>query len=85
MNATTESLKTMRRLMDNIDPPRGDISGPVADRLRAMLGAIQERCLIGTGLLNEPPGTPRLTGLALVQFISEHGFALVDELKGVIR
>ena len=85
MNATTESLKTMRRLMDNIDPPRGDISGPVADRLRAMLGAIQERCLIGTGLLNEPPGTPRLSGEALVEFISEHGFALVDELEGVIR
>ena len=85
MNATTESLKTMRRLMDNIDPPRGDISGPVADRLRAMLGAIQELCLIGTGMLVEPHGTPRLTGEALVEFISEHGFALVDELEGVIR
>ena len=85
MNATTESLKTMRRLMDNIDPPRGDISGPVADRLRAMLGAIQERCLIGPGMLVEPPGTPRLTGEALVEFISERGFALVDELEGVIR
>lgn len=84
MNATTESLKTMRRLMDNIDPPPS-ISGPVADRLRAMLGAIQERCLVGTGLLVEPPGTPRLTGEALVEFISERGFALVDELEGVIR
>ena len=79
------ALKTMRRLMDDIDPPHGDISRPVADRLRRMLGAIQERCLIGTGLLNEPPGTPRLTGEALVEFISERGFALVDELEGVIR
>ena len=85
MNATTESLKTMRRLMDDIDPPHGDISGPIADRLRAMLGAIQERCLIGTGMLVEPPGTPRLTGEALAQFISERGFALVDDLEGVIR
>lgn len=85
MNATTESLKTMCGLLDDIDPPHGDISSPVADRLRAMLGAIQERCLIGTGLLNEPPGTPRLTGEALVQFISETGFRLVDELGGVIR
>jgi hypothetical protein len=74
----------MRRLMDDIDPPHGDISSPVADRLRAMLGQIQERCLIGTGLLNEPPGTPRLSGEALVEFISERGFALVDEMEGVI-
>jgi len=79
------ALKTMCRLMDDIDPPHGDISGPVADRLRRMLGATQQRCLIGTGLLVEPPGTPRLTGEALVEFISERGFALVDELEGVIR
>ena len=85
MNATTESLKTMRRLMDDIDPPHGDISGPAADRLRRMLGAIEERCLVGTGLLIEPAGTPRLSGKALAQFISERGFALVDELEGVIR
>ena len=78
------ALKTMRRLMDDIDPPPS-ISGPVADRLRAMLGAIQERCLIGTGLLVEPLSTPRLTGEALAQFISERGFALVDDLEGVIR
>ena len=78
------ALKTMRRLMDDIDPPPS-ISGPVADRLRAMLGAIQERCMVGTGMLIEPPDTPRLTGEALVQFISETGFALVDELEGVIR
>ncbi len=79
------ALKTMRRLMDNIDPPRGDISSPTAARLRAMLGAIQERCLIGTGMLVEPPGTPRLSGEALAQFISETGFRLVDDLEGVIR
>ena len=79
------ALKTMCRLLDDIDPPHGDISGPVADRLRAMLGAIQEWCLIRTGMLVEPPGTPRLTGEALVEFISERGFALVDELEGVIR
>ena len=79
------ALKTTRRLMDDIDPPHGDISGPIADRLRAMLGAIQERCLIGTGMLVEPHGTPRMSGEALVQFISETGFALVDELEGVIR
>ena len=85
MNATTESLKTMRRLMDDIDPPHGDISGPVADRLRAMLGQIQQRCLVGTGLLIEPAGTPRMSGEALVQFISETGFRLVDDLEGVIR
>ena len=84
MNATTESLKTTRRLMDDIDPPPS-ISGSVADRLRAMLNAIEERCLIGTGLLVEPPGTPRLTGEALVEFISETGFGLVDKLEGVIR
>ena len=85
MNATTESLKTMCGLLDDIDPPHGDIPGPVADRLRAMLGDIQERCLVGTGLLVEPPGTPRLTGEALVEFISERGFRLVDDLEGVIR
>ena len=78
------ALKTMRRLMDDIDPPPS-ISGPAADRLRRMLGQIQERCLIGTGMLVEPPGTPRLTGEALEQFISETGFRLVDDLGGVIR
>jgi hypothetical protein len=36
-------------------------------------------------MLVEPHGTPRLTGEALAQFISETGFALVDELEGVIR
>ena len=79
------ALKTMRVLLDDIDPPHGDISGPAADRLRAMLNAIEERCLIGTGWLIEPPDTPRLTGEALIEFISERGFALVDDLEGVIR
>ena len=65
------------------DLPGATISGPVADRLRAMLSAIQERCLAGPREAVFP--VPRLAGEALVQFISETGFRLVDELEGVIR
>ena len=54
------------------------IDHETAEKLRAALSGIQEKCLSGTDA--EP-----LNGLELVNYVSEVGFGLVDELEGVVR
>jgi hypothetical protein len=53
-----------------------EISHATAQKLRQMLGDVQEQCI---------SVAPTSASELLVQFISARGFRLIDDMEGVIR